>query len=67
MVQIDEAHEEWINLMYCRDAAKTDPNLRRDFEERLAPEVVRAADDCTDYEDFKRRLALYSKEGAGTP
>lgn len=67
MVQIDEAQEEWINLMYCRDAAKTNPELRRDFEERLAPEVVRAADECTDYEDFKRRLEIHRKEGAGSP
>lgn len=62
MSTIDEAHEEWINLMYCREAAKNDPALRQIFEERSYPGVVRAADECTDYEDFKRLLAIYSKE-----
>ena len=62
MIQIDEDAESWITLMMCRDAAKTHPDLRRDFEERLAPEVVRAGDECTDYADFKRRLALYSRQ-----
>ena len=63
MVIIDEDNESWINLMMCRDAAKNNPELRKEFEERVAPEVVKAADECTDYEDFKRLLALYQKTG----
>ena len=55
-IQIDEDAESWINLMYCRDAAKNDPALRKVFVDRLAPDVLKAADECTDYEDFKRRL-----------
>ncbi len=61
-VQIDEAAEEWINLMYCRDAAKRTPELHRLMAERVSPEVLKAADECTDYEDFKRRLAEYRGE-----
>lgn len=62
MIEIDSSAEEWINLMMCRGAAKKDPELRKIFEERSYPGVVRAADECTDYEDFKRLLAIYSKE-----
>lgn len=58
-VYIDEDAESWINLAYCRDAAKTNPALRKDFVERLAPDVLKAADECTDYEDFERRLERY--------
>lgn len=63
MIIIDEDAENWINLMMCRDAAKNNSELRKEFEERLAPEVAKAADECTDYEDFKCLLALYQKTG----
>lgn len=61
-IYVDEERESWINLMYCREAAKTDPELRKIFVDRLPPEVLRAADECTDYEDFKRRIELYNAE-----
>ena len=64
-VIIDEERESWITLMMCRDAAKKDPDLRKLFEKRCAPEVVRAADECADYEDFKCLLDRYSAEGEG--
>lgn len=53
---IDEDHESWIALMMGLAAAKEQPYLRKDFEERVSPEVLRAADECSSYEDFKRRL-----------
>lgn len=56
MIQIDEDAESWATLMMFRDAAKANPALRREFVEGLAPEVVRAADECTGYEDFKHLL-----------
>ena len=59
---IDEDAEGWINLMYCREAAKGNPELRKELLERLSPEVVKAMDECTSYEDFKRRLVLHNAE-----
>ena len=62
-VAIDEDAESWGTLMMGLAAAKDQPDLRREFEENLAPEVLRAADECSSYEDFKRRLAQYRREG----
>lgn len=62
MNRINESAEDWINIMYARDAAKKSPELRKLFEERLSPEVLKAVDECTDYEDFKRRLEQYKPE-----
>lgn len=62
---IDEEHEDWINLMYCHEAAKESPELRKLLEERVSPEVLKAADECSGYEDFKRLLALYRANEKG--
>ena len=62
LMYIDEDAESWINLMYCREAAKDAPELRQQLLERLSPEVVKAMDECTSYEDFKRRLGLHNTE-----
>lgn len=59
---IDEDAESWISLMYGLEAAKKSPELRQMLVERLAPEVLKAADECTNYKDFKRRLKQYKKE-----
>lgn len=56
---INENAEAWINLMYCWDAAKTNASLRKEFEEKLSPEVLQAADECTSYENFKQLLKRY--------
>lgn len=65
MVHVDEAREEWINLMMCRDAAKTNPELRKIYEERSYSGVVRAANECDDYEDFKCRMEGYAAAAEG--
>lgn len=61
---VDEDAESWINLMYCRDAAKTDPELRKLLAERLSPEVLKAVDECSSYENFKQRMELHKTEDA---
>ena len=63
MIVIDEEAENWVTLMMGLAAAKEQPHLRREFEEALLPEVLRAADECSSYEDFKQRLARYQTEG----
>jgi len=63
MIVIDEDAESWTTLMMGLSAAKDNPNLRKDFEERVLPEVLRAADECSSYEDFKQRLTQYQTEG----
>ena len=63
MNKINEGAEDWINLMYGREAAKKSPELRKLFEERLAPETLRVVDQCTNYEDFQRRLEQYGLGG----
>lgn len=59
---IDEDSESWITLMMGLDAAKEKPELRTEFEEKLPPEVLRAANECSSYEDFKQRLDRYQAE-----
>lgn len=61
-IAIDEDAESWATLMMGLAAAKEQPHLRKDFEERVSREVLRAADECSSYDDFKRRLARYQKE-----
>lgn len=63
MIVIDDDAEDWVTLMMGITAAKENPRLRREFEEALSPEVLRAADECSSYEDFKQRLARYQTEG----
>lgn len=63
-VIIDENAENWINLMYCRDAAKGTSELRKELVKRLSPEVVKAMDECTSYDDFNRLLERYRVEEA---
>lgn len=63
MIVIDEDAESWISMMTGLAAAKKQPRLRREFEEKLSPEVLLAADECSSYEDFKQRLARYQTEG----
>ena len=58
----DDDADEWISLMMCRDAAKTSPALWDEFEKRLPAAVVKAADECTSYGDFKRLLLEYTAE-----
>lgn len=62
-VVVDDDAEDWGTLMMGIEAAKEMLHVRKDFEERLAPEVLRAADECSSYEDFKQRLARYQTEG----
>lgn len=61
--EIDEDAESWCTLMMGLAAVKEQPHLRKDFEERVSPEVLRAADECSSYEDFKQRLERYQTEG----
>ena len=63
MIVIDDDAEDWGTLMMGLSAAKDNPNLRREFVEKLSPEVLRAADECSSYEDFKQRLTRYQTEG----
>ena len=62
-IVIDENAESWATLMMGLAAAKDQPHLRKDFEDRVSPEVLRAADECSSYEDFKQRLKRYQAEG----
>lgn len=63
VVEIDDDAEDWVTLMMGITAAKENPRLRREFEEKLSPEVLRAADECSSYEDFKQQLERYQTEG----
>lgn len=54
--QIDESAESWITLMMGLESAKTNPSLRKEFEGKLSPRVLQAADKCTSYENFKQLL-----------
>lgn len=63
MIVIDEDAESWTTLMMGLASVKDQPHLRKDFEERVSPEVLRAADECSCYEDFKQRLKRYQAEG----
>lgn len=63
MIVVDDDAEAWVTLMMGLASAKKQPRLRREFEEALSPEVLRAADECTSYEDFKQRLERYQTEG----
>lgn len=58
-IQIDEGAESWITLMMGLESAKTNASLRKEFEEKLSPEVLQAADECTSYENFKQLLKRY--------
>ena len=62
-VVIDEDAESWATLMMGLAAAKDQPHLRKDFEDRVSPDVLRAADECSSYKDFKQRLKRYQAEG----
>lgn len=62
-IMIDEDAENWINLMMGINAAHNNPELRAIVEERVLPEVLRAAEECVDYDDFLQRLERYKREG----
>ena len=60
---VDDDAEDWGTLMMGIEAAKEMPHVRKELEEILEPEVLRAADECSSYEDFKQRLTRYQAEG----